>query len=89
MSRSHAKRDGFAACAATAEYLVTTLADKCQMCGVPEAELLKSLCLDHDHETGAFRGWLCHGCNWAVGVVEARGHLVTKYLNRRYCEGAT
>lgn len=24
-------------------------------------------CLDHDHETGEFRDWLCHECNRALG----------------------
>ena len=24
-------------------------------------------CCDHDHVTGAFRGWLCHDCNRAIG----------------------
>ena len=24
-------------------------------------------CLDHDHQTGMFRGWLCRSCNFAIG----------------------
>ena len=34
----------------------------CDICG-QECERR----FDHDHETGAFRGWLCHGCNVALG----------------------
>lgn len=34
----------------------------CQICGKK-----KRLCLDHDHNTGAFRGWLCHNCNLVLG----------------------
>ncbi len=29
----------------------------------------RSLHWDHDHVTGQFRGWLCHGCNIALGGV--------------------
>jgi hypothetical protein len=25
------------------------------------------LCLDHNHETGKFRGWLCDNCNTGIG----------------------
>ncbi len=24
-------------------------------------------CLDHDHETHEYRGWICHKCNNAIG----------------------
>ena len=36
----------------------------CQCCGV---ELDSKPNLDHDHETGEFRGWLCYKCNSGLG----------------------
>ena len=26
-------------------------------------------CADHDHKSGTFRGWLCHKCNTALGLL--------------------
>jgi hypothetical protein len=38
----------------------------CEICGRAPHEG-KSLCIDHCHKTGKFRGWLCHACNLALG----------------------
>ena len=39
--------------------------DQCECCGRwTEA----ALCFDHNHITGAFRGWLCSPCNRALGL---------------------
>lgn len=38
----------------------------CECCGKSPA---KTLHLDHDHKTGAFRGWLCRPCNQAIGML--------------------
>lgn len=36
----------------------------CECCGQPPT--VNALHLDHCHETGAFRGWLCMKCNTAI-----------------------
>lgn len=37
----------------------------CECCGGLPGK--KSMSLDHNHLTGAFRGWLCSNCNTAIG----------------------
>lgn len=37
----------------------------CECCG--KAPIGQRLCLDHDHASGRFRGWLCRDCNMAIG----------------------
>lgn len=37
----------------------------CELCGRPAGP--RRLALDHCHETGVFRGWLCLQCNTSLG----------------------
>lgn len=39
----------------------------CEVCDGPA--VVRGLVFDHDHKTGAFRGWLCHHCNIVLGHV--------------------
>lgn len=39
--------------------------DACELCSAAGRQMH----LDHDHETGKFRGWLCNRCNMAMGVL--------------------
>lgn len=42
----------------------------CAICGKNENEFNRSLSLDHDHETGEPREFLCNNCNTALGKFE-------------------
>jgi hypothetical protein len=44
--------------------------EQCEVCGTFGKEFKKGLHLDHDHNTNKFRGWLCHRCNCALGMVK-------------------
>ena len=51
----------------------------CEICGDA-----KTICFDHDHETGLFRGWICVRCNTVLGKVEDKQKLLQSlidYLN--------
>lgn len=51
--------------------------DPCTLCGrLPKPG--HSNCCDHDHATGRFRGWLCHRCNRAIGLLGDSIELLEK-----------
>jgi len=68
-STAEAKKHGHMRCTATAEEIETAFTGKCHVCGMSEGECSRRLHMDHDHETGKFRGWLCHNCNVAIGLL--------------------
>ncbi len=63
-----AKKRGYVPCSVTIKELEASFTGRCFICGVPELECAKHLSMDHDHETGEFRGWLCPKCNHALGL---------------------
>lgn len=57
----------------------------CEACGQPPSGRLTVLCLDHDHATDTFRGWLCSGCNVALGLLgdsPERAAALAAYVRR-------
>ena len=47
----------------------------CEICGED-----KRLVIDHDHETGTFRGWLCRQCNSGIGMMNDDPSIIEKAL---------
>lgn len=56
----------------------------CEICGGGQGAGRDGLMLDHDHETGRLRGWLCNGCNLAVAHLSDPDTLAAAiaYLSR-------
>ena len=79
-SRRAAKKWGGQPCIATAEELEAAFMGKCEVCGVPELELTRKLQMDHSHLTGEFRGWLCHNCNVALGMLKDSREVILNLL---------
>ncbi len=55
----------------------------CSLCARPPKKV--ELSIDHDHETGLFRGWLCIRCNTALGTLGDNEYGIQKAL--RYVQG--
>ncbi len=49
----------------------------CQLCGkrCDEEDRNRKLVVDHDHETGKFRGMLCRDCNRGMGFIDNESWL--------------
>jgi hypothetical protein len=57
---------------------------KCECCSKRQI-LKRAMCLDHDHDTGEFRGWLCIPCNTGIAMLgdNVKGvNLAKTYLER-------
>ncbi len=57
----------------------------CAICGLSENDLGYSLCVDHNHVSGAVRGLLCKPCNLVVGNSQENKSTLLKtieYLDR-------
>jgi len=51
----------------------------CAICGGdPGGRWKRRFHVDHDHETGAVRGLLCHGCNAGLGLFEECAERLVK-----------
>lgn len=51
---------------------------KCLIC----KKILNNPQVDHDHNTGLFRGILCVPCNNGLGIYENKKNIFENYLNR-------
>ncbi len=76
--RKEARDCNFMACNASPEEILAAFTGKCFVCGVPEIECKTRLQIDHNHETGDFRGWLCGNCNKAAGLLRESPELILK-----------
>lgn len=57
------------------EAMIAAQNNLCAICGQPpsaKSKYHRKLALDHDHETGAVRGLLCHTCNRSLAWLENR-----------------
>lgn len=84
-SRKNAKRREYRPCEASIATLKDSFTGKCFVCGITEDQHGTLLHMDHCHETGRFRGWLCNGCNLAAGCLHdspSNAFALSEYLKR-------
>jgi len=57
--------------------------EKCCCCFIKSEHLI----LDHDHDTGKFRGWLCRNCNQGIGKLGDNIEGLTRAVKYLLCRG--
>lgn len=45
------------------QHIIDNANNKCEICGS-----ILNMCIDHDHNNGKIRGYLCNRCNTAMGM---------------------
>jgi hypothetical protein len=68
-SKVSARRRGGQPCHTDLEIIKSSFAGFCAICSAGQTPG-KKLHMDHDHISGAFRGWLCSSCNHLLGMAK-------------------
>jgi len=50
--------------------------ERCEICNEQD-----TICFDHDHKTGLFRGWICKRCNTVLGKVQDDKKLLQSLID--------
>lgn len=55
----------------------------CPLClrGADELGYTSAFVLEHDHQTGEFRGWVCHDCNTAMSRIQDNPDTARRMAN--------
>ena len=80
-SRAAAKKRGYMPCISSERELDAAFTGSCHSCGSTKP----GLHMDHCHDTGRFRGWLCNGCNLAAGYLynsPLAATMLSEYLEK-------
>jgi len=51
---------------------------RCAICNAHEESLTRDLVIDHNHDTDRVRGWLCHNCNRAIGMLKDDSYVLRR-----------
>ncbi len=73
-----AELGGWKPCDISPEELLSSFTGYCFVCSIPEIECIQKLHMDHNHETGEFRGWLCNKCNASIGIMRESPELLLR-----------
>jgi hypothetical protein len=63
-----------------ADQILAAQNGRCAICSRPAPDRLASMHLDHDHETGRIRGFLCLDCNQGLGKMRDSPDLLLRAL---------
>ena len=58
------------------QYPAPVLGTACGICGTQQQQL----CLDHDHGSGQYRGFLCAPCNKGIGMLKDDAIILEKAI---------
>lgn len=72
-SKTNARKRGYKACLTPWHMIIGTYTETCMICG---KFCGRDIYLDHCHNTGVHRGWICGGCNRSIAIFDNKELLL-------------